>query len=164
MIDRGALVLAVTEEGAYRGVHRQALDAMTLRGAKSQRVVSEYREALIEGEGVLEDLDQALALRDAAARHQCRCEVVVFEVPQEPAPKGGLPVVTAPPAEGLSLLGWDVIETLEPFWSPLAYGVRPPNANDAGLFASRADAERYVEGLGPLDEPLSAARVWLATP
>ena len=95
-------------------------------------------------------------------------DVVVFEVPQEPAPRpGSLPIALARPAEDARLLGHDVVELMEPFWSVLAGDARDATAaprNEHGLLARREDAEalarRASEGA---DEPLAAVRVWLVS-
>src|SRR4051794_16033813 len=115
MLDRGALVLERAEGRAYRGVHRRPLDAMPFTGRKGKTLARRYADAIVAGDGVLEDLDEALSMRDAAeAMGLHGLEVIVFEVPQEPLPgPRALPVAPTPPAEGLVLLGYDVIELIE---------------------------------------------------
>lgn len=164
MIDRGALVLS-RGAGRYRGVYRPALDARRFTGRRGKDLVRRYRQAIVAGEGVIEDLDEAIALvREAAKLGVTDLEVVVFEVPQEPPPaRGALPIVPTPPAEGLVLLGYDVIELMEPFWSPLAQEQPLPGLNAAGLFATRADAEAFAQAYNASpehEEDLSPVRVW----
>lgn len=168
MIDRGALVLEAVLAGAYRGVCRPAVDAWAWRKGKGRLVSERYREGVMDGEGVIEDLDEALEIRDEANKlGHPGVEVMVFEVPNGPWVPGSLPVATEAPAEGLRLLGWDVFELMEPWWSPLGKGaddVDRSRLNDSGLFAGRGAAEeyiaRYVERC-PDEEPLVAARIWL---
>jgi hypothetical protein len=165
MIDRGALVLARDPTRPYRGVNRPGLDAQAFTGRKGRDLAQRYRDAVIAGEGVLEDLDDAIELRDAAARLGLNTlEVIVFEVPQEPAPRtGGLAIAVNPPAEGLVLLGWDAIEMLEPFWSPLAHAATEVPRNPHGLIAERADAEQFVRSWNERhadDDPVVAVRIW----
>lgn len=164
MIDRGALVLARTG-AAYRGPHRPALDAQPFTGRKGKALAERYRARLTDGEGVLEDLDDAIAMRDECARIGAgELEVLVFEVPQEPAPTGrSLPIAPTPPAEGLAMLGYDVIELLEPYWSPLA-GYAPDEGNEFGLYRTRAEADAHASthnAREDLEDPLVTVRVWL---
>jgi hypothetical protein len=165
MIDRGALVLAPFAGAPYRGVYRPPLDAQHFTGRRGRDLARRYREALVAGEGVIEDLDEAVALRDAATRIGIvGLEVVVFEIPQEPAPSArALPIAPLPPAEGLVLLGYDVIEPIEPFWSPLATASPPCPVNEHGLIARRADAEAFAQReneRGASEDVLVAVRVW----
>jgi hypothetical protein len=165
MIDRGALVLEMPQGGAYRGVNRPALDAQKFTGRKGRDLAQRYRDAIVAGDGVLEDLDDAIELR-AAAEHigVTGLEVIVFEVPQEPMPRpGALPIATNPPAEGLLLLGWDVIEVLEPFWSPLASPDAGRAVNDHALFPDRTSADAFARTWNEAhadDEPVVAVRIW----
>jgi hypothetical protein len=128
--------------------------------------VAAYREALVEGEGVLEDLDEATALlaqaREAGATE---AELVVFEIPQPPTP-GSLPLLSDVPAEGLTLAGWDVIEGIEPFCSALRDAPDPLRRNAFGLLELRADAESLARARNEagVEDELHAARIWLATP
>jgi hypothetical protein len=170
VIDRGALVLeAALTDGAYRGVCRPALDAWTWKHKGKGRQLSErYRENVLDGEGVIEDLDEALAMRDEALKlGHPGVDVVVFEVPNGPWVPGALPVATEAPAEGLVLLGWDVFELMEPWWSPLGKGaddVDRSALNANGLYPGRAAAEAYIARYSercPDEEPLVAARIWL---
>lgn len=169
MIDRGALVLATGLEGAYRGVCRPALDAWTWRHKGKGRLLSDrYRDHVLDGEGVIEDLDEALSLREEALRlGHPGVDVIVFEVPNGPWVPGALPVATDPPAEGLVLLGWDAFELMEPWWSPLGKGaddVDRAALNTNGLFPGRGAAEEYIARYTarcPDEEPLVAARIWL---
>lgn len=166
MIDRGALLLR-RGDGGYRGPWRPPLDAVS-RGAPPalRRVVDDYRAALLLGDGVLEDLDEAVALRDRArAAGATDVELVVFEAPQPAAP-GALPVASDAPAEGLAFAGWDVIEAIEPWCSTLRDATNPLPRNAFGLLDDRAAAEaiaREANAAGPEDE-LVAVRVWLAEP
>ena len=166
MIDRGALVLARAAEPSYRGVHRSALDSAAFTGRKGKDLAARYRDGVVAGEGVLEDLDEAIALRDVADKIGVTgLEVIVFEVPQEPMPVArGLPLAPVPPAEELILLGWDVIEVIEPFWSPLAQpSEEAPAVNAHGLLADRATADAYARAWNAAhadEEPLVAVRVW----
>ena len=82
MIDRGALVLAHAESQRYRGARRASLDGMSLRGSGSGALKARYREAVVAGEGVVEDLDEAIDMADHARRLGATVDVVVFEVPQ----------------------------------------------------------------------------------
>ena len=87
----------------------------------------------------------------------------MFEVPQEASAPGALPLAAAPPADGLALLGWDVFEPLEPWWSAISKGREGCALNASGLFDRRADAERLAASLND-DDPedhVVAARVWL---
>ncbi len=173
MIDRGALILGRREGQRYRGIRRETLDGMTLRGSGSGALRARYREAVVAGEGVVEDLDEALDMADHARRLGAEVEVVVFEVPhaQEAAGvgpgsgvRGALAVLSPPPAEGLLCLGWDLVEPIEPWWSPLSADPAPDaRLNPYGLFDTRAEAERFA-AVGPwdLDEPLVAARIWVS--
>ena len=166
MIDRGALLL-LRGDGAYRGTWRRALDAhRDARSAALRPLVSAYREALLEGEGVLEDLDLAMEVLQGAKRAGVtEVELVVFEVPQ-PAPPGALPLAVEPPAEGLTLVGWDVIELIEPFCSALRDAQEPLRRNEFGLLSERAEAESLARARNaeePEDE-VCAARIWLAEP
>ena len=72
-------------------------------------------------------------------------------------------MVSPAPAEGLTLLGWDVLEPIEPFWSPLAAEeLHAAGLNAHGLFDTRAAAESFAAaGTWDVDEPLVAARIWL---
>ncbi|MBI5514359.1 MAG: hypothetical protein HY909_11360 [Deltaproteobacteria bacterium] len=164
-VDRGALILCRDPTREYRGTHRTPLDGVAFRGRRGRDLGRRYAEALVDGEGVLQDLDQALALcAEATALGIPSLEVIVFEVPQRPA--GPLAVLEPPPAEGLELLGWDVFEPLEPWWSPLSSGA-VEGLNACGLFARREDAEALARRLnddGATDEPAEAVRVWKALP
>ena len=74
MIDRGALVLAL--QGTYRGLHRTPLDGMTFTGRKGRSLAERYTRAVIAGDGVLEDLDEAIALRDQARKLGLAVEIL----------------------------------------------------------------------------------------
>lgn len=168
MIDRGALVVEAVLEGAYRGVCRPALDAWRWRKGKGRLLSERYRDSVVDGEGVIEDLDEAMALRDEAIKlGHPGVDVVVFEVPGGPWVPGSLPVAADPPADGLTLLGWDVFELMEPWWSPLGKGaddVDRSQLNANGLFPGRGAAEEYIARYSlkhPDEEPLAAARIWL---
>jgi len=153
-------------------MRREALDGMPLRGSGSGALRTRYREAVVAGEGVVEDLDDALDMADHARRLGAAVEVVVFEVPQFQEAgtgtvlRGSLPVVPTAPAEGLVCLGWDLVEPIEPWWSPLATsGPVAPGLNAHGLFEGRAAAEKYAaEGIWDVDEALVAARIWVSAP
>lgn len=163
MIDRGALIVARVE-GAYRGVHRPSLDAVCPAGKAGAGLKRRYVDAVVAGDGVLEDLDEAAELLDAArAIRLGDVDLVVFEVPQEPAAAGALPVASPPPAEGLALLGWDVFEPLEPWWSAISKGREGCALNAHGLFDRRADAERLAAALNTDDaeDHVVVGRVWL---
>lgn len=164
MIDRGALILA--PKGSYRGLYRPTLDGLGLTGKARRRLVERYTAAVVAGDGVLEDLDEALALCAEARRMGVEgVEVIVLEVPQEPFAPGRLDVVAVPPAAELTLLGWDVVEGLEPYHSPLAADPPPAGVNEHGLLPSRRDAEALAARLNdanPDDEPFVATRVWAA--
>lgn len=162
MIDRGALVLAASAE--YRGLHRRSLDAVTPRNKRGHALARRYVEAVVDGEGVLEDLDDAIEMRDLAREMGLDVDVVVFEVPQRPSVPGALPVVAEAPAEGLRLAGWDAVELLEPWWSPLSSGAVDVARNAAGLFDDRGACERFVAARNAEqpDEPLAAVRIWIA--
>lgn len=166
MIDRGALLL-LPGPGAYRGTSRPALDADAARApAPLRAVIDAYRTAIVEGDGVLEDLDEAIALRDRArAAGLADVELVVFEVPQPPPP-GALPVAADAPSAGLRFAGWDVIEPLEPWWSRVRDAVEPLRRNAFGLLDDRAEAESLAASttVADGDEPLTPARIWLAEP
>lgn len=162
MIDRGAL-LVLRGTTAYRGTWRPALDAHPRAKEPALRaVVREYREALLDGEGVLEDLDLATDLLQRA--HDAGItdvELIIFEVPQ-PTPAGALPLAVEPPAEGFSLAGWDVIELIEPFCSALRDAPESLRRNDFGLLTDRPSAEslaRAHNATAPDDEVV-AARIW----
>lgn len=163
MIDRGALIV-VRGSAAYRGTWRPALDAHPRAKEPALReVVRAYRDALLDGEGVLEDLDLATDLlqrtHDAGITD---LEIMIFEVPQ-PSPAGALPLAVEPPAEGFSLAGWDVIELIEPFCSVLRDAREALPRNDLGLLPDRASAEslaRAHNAAEPDDEAV-AARIWL---
>lgn len=163
MIDRGALILR-QGDGPYRGTWRPALDAHPLARAPAMHDVAQaYREAIVDGEGVLDDLDLATELlrraRDAGAED---LELVIFEVPQPPPP-GALPLAVEAPAEGLRLAGWDVIELIEPFCSALRDAQEALARNEFGLIGDRSQAEalaRARNDAGAEDE-LYAARIWL---
>lgn len=164
MIDRGALVLAAPERGAYRGLRRRPLDGLAFTGRKGRDLARRYAQAVVEGEGVLEDLDEAIALRAEALKMGFRdVDVVVFAVPQTPWNPKALAVVEPAPAEDLEFLGWDVIEPIEPWDSPLAAESPPVPVNAFGLLDDRAGAEALAErtnATAPGDEPFVAARVW----
>lgn len=165
MIDRGALLLLRVASG-YRGAWRPTLDAHPRRDEAAMReLVREYREAVVDGDGVLEDLDLALSIlaraREAGVDD---VELAVFEVPQPAAP-GALPLASEVPAEGLTLAGWDVIEVIEPYCSALRDATEPLSRNDFGLFTDRASADAFARARNaaePEDE-LHAARIWLTT-
>lgn len=164
MIDRGALVLAPSEKGPYRGVHRRPLDGLAFTGRKGKELARRYAAHIVEGEGVLDDLDDAIALRDEAARMGFHdLDVVVFVVPQTPWNPRALGLVEEPPADDLVAVGWDVIEPIEPWHSPLAMGTPPVAVNAAGLCETRAEAEALaarVNEESPGDEAYVAVRVW----
>ncbi len=163
MIDRGALIV-LRGTTTYRGSWRPALDAHPRAKDPALRaVVREYRDALLDGEGVLEDLDVATDLLQRA--HDAGItdlEIMIFEVPQ-PAPPGALPLAAEAPAEGFTLAGWDVIELIEPFCSALRDAPESLRRNDFGLLADRASADalaRAHNATEPDDEAV-AARIWL---
>lgn len=164
MIDRGALLL-LRGPDAYRGASRPALDVDGAHAPPALRpVIADYRAALVAGDGVLEDLDEAIALRDRArAAGRPEVELVVFEVPQPPAP-GALPLAADSPSEGLRFAGWDVIEPLEPWWSLLRDAKEPLPRNAFGLLDDRAAAESLARAaaVDDPDEAPVAARIWLA--
>lgn len=164
MIDRGALVLARTAHETYRGPHRTPLDGLEFTGRKGKDLARRYAVAVVEGEGVLEDLDEAVSLlHEARALNVGPIEAIVFEVPQTPMGRGVLPVHEPPPADDLTFLGWDVIEPMEPYFSPLAAGSAGHKVNDHGLLATRAEAESLAAKMtaGSDDEtPYVACRVW----
>jgi|LNFM01.1.fsa_nt_gb hypothetical protein len=164
MIDRGALVLAIEPAHSYRGVHRPALDAV----ASARRFASlraRYREALMSGDSVIDDLDVAQALAEEARRGGLAVEVVVFEVPQESPPtKGALVIAPTPPADELELAGYDVIELLEPWCSVLVVRGTSLERNARGLIARRSDAEALAaehNAREDTEDPVRAVRVWL---
>lgn len=165
MIDRGALVLARDANSAYRGVHRPALDAVA-SAKRFTKLRERYRDALSRGDSVIEDLDEALALAREARAGSLRVDVIVFEVPQDPAPaKGALPIAPTPPADDLEFVGWDVIELLEPWCSTLVLHGAAVERNAHGLIARRADAEALstAHNARPdTEDPTRAVRVWLA--
>lgn len=164
MIDRGALVLSRAPNERYRGAHRTPLDGMQFTGRKGRDLGRRYASAVVAGDGVLEDLDEAIAfMHEARELGLGALEVIVFEVPQTPFVRHSLPVIEAPPAEDLALLGWDVIEPIEPYFSPLSSGDAGQKPNDYGLLATRAEAEALAASLNresPGDEDYVAARVW----
>ncbi|MFO0608162.1 MAG: hypothetical protein U0324_33665 [Polyangiales bacterium] len=164
MIDRGALVLAPTEGTPYAGLRRKPLDGLAWTGRKGKDLARSYAQRIVEGDGVLDDLDDAIALRDAArAMGFADVDVVVFAVPQTPWNPKALPVAEDPPAEDLEFLGWDVVEPMEPWDSPLAKAGHGEAVNARGLLADRSAAERLaarVEAETPGDEPWVAVRVW----
>ncbi len=170
MIDRGALVVAIPTGGStYRGVNRPPLDGQTFTGRRGKDLAQRYRDGLVAGEGVIEDLDEAIAVRDAAVKIGIAVEVIVFELPQEPRPKAGsLPIAPTPPVEGLAFLGYDAIEPLEPYWSPLAVATGSMGAshtNEHGLFVGRAEADSFKltwSKTHPNDDALEVVRVWAA--
>lgn len=162
MIDRGALVLAPLEGSSYKGLRRPPLDGLAFTGRKGKELARRYVDAVVVGDGVLEDLDEAIALRDAARQMGFEVDAVVFAVPQTPWSPRALPVVEEAPADDLDPLGWDVIEPLEPWDSPLA-SAPPAGVNEHGLLRDRAEAEALAARLNaeaPGDEPYVAARVW----
>ncbi len=167
MIDRGALIVEGRPHGGYRGVHRTALDAL-LREKKQKSLVEKYREALIEGEGVLTDLDEAIELLVEAQERKAIVELIVFEVPQEPAAaRGSLPMALEPPAENLTLLGYDIIELIEPYCSPLSSMPGGDELNEHGLLPSRASADGLALSFNnhpEVEDPLHPVRVWLYVP
>lgn len=164
MIDRGALVLAPSTKGAYRGVNRPPLDGLAYTGRKGKELARRYAAHIVEGDGVLEDLDDAIGMREEARRMGFTdLDVVVFVVPQTPWNPKGLPVVEAAPADDLEALGWDVFEPLEPWCSALASETPVAGANAYGLLDDRASAETLAAKLNveaPGDEPYVAALVW----
>jgi hypothetical protein len=165
MIDRGALILGPHPSGRYRGVHRTPLDGQRFTGRKGRALAKRYADALVAGEGVIEDLDDAMQMLAGAAKMGIEdLEVVVFEVPHEPTPTNpALALVPNAPAEGLVLLGHDVFEPIEPYASPLACEAPDCRVNDAGLIDRRADAEAYARAAtarGGFDEALVVARIW----
>ncbi|MDP3276106.1 MAG: hypothetical protein Q8Q09_12980 [Deltaproteobacteria bacterium] len=160
MIDRGALIVA-SATGHYRGVHRAPLDAISSE-KRHAKLRSQYREALAEGDCVIDDLDVAIALAKSAREAKLDVEVIVFEVPQEPFVRGALPIVIAPPENELVFLGYDVIEVIEPFVSLLSVHALA-GVNPHGLFAARAAAETIasVHNAEPSTEDRAVAvRVW----
>jgi hypothetical protein len=165
MIDRGALILARDDRHAYRGVHRPALDAIAT-GGRVRALRERYRAALLEGDSVLDDLDLALNLASDARRAGLSVDVVIFEVPQEPSPaRGALPIAPTPPSDELILLGYDVIELLEPWCSVLVLRSTALPRNEHGLLARRADAESIANDHNAredTEDPARAVRVWLA--
>ncbi|MBL8681283.1 MAG: hypothetical protein JNK05_19045 [Myxococcales bacterium] len=165
MIDRGALVLAVEPAHTYRGVHRPALDAVAT-AKRFSALRARYREALLNGDSVIDDLDVAHSLANEARAAGLAVEVVVFEVPQEPAPqKGVLPIAPSPPADELALAGYDVIELLEPWCSALVLRGTTLERNARGLLSRRADAEVLAaehNAREDTEDPVRAVRVWLA--
>jgi hypothetical protein len=165
MIDRGALVLAREPIGSYRGVHRPALDALA-REKRFNKLRERYRAAILEGDSVIDDLDEALAIAALAREGGLAVDVVVFEVPQEPAPaKGALPIAPTPPADDVDFVGWDVIELLEPWCSVLVLRGTTLARNEHGLVARRSDAEALAaehNARPDTEDPVHAVRVWLA--
>ena len=165
MIDRGALVLARDDKHSYRGVHRPSLDAVASH-KRFARLRQRYRDALMEGDSVIDDLDEALAIAADARAAALSVDVIVFEVPQEPMPsKGALPIAPSPPADELDFVGWDVIELLEPWCSVLVLRGAAVARNEHGLIARRADAEAIADehnGREDTEDPVRAVRVWLA--
>ncbi len=177
MIDRGALLLRWNPAVPYRGLHRTPLDGAPAPDARVARLYARYREALASGDGVLEDLDDALTMRLQAERAGARdVEVIVFEVPQERAQRpGALPIATAAPAAELELLGYDVCELMEPWWSCVRAGAcedggtntmqSASSVNAHGLLESRQQAERCAaawNARAETDEQVSAVRVYRA--
>jgi hypothetical protein len=164
MIDRGALVLAPREGSPYRGLRRTALDGLAWTGRKGKDLARRYAERLVEGDGVLDDLDDAIELRDAArAMGFADVDVVVFAVPQTDWVPRLLPVVEEAPADDLEFLGWDVVEPIEPWDSALVKDGHGATLNEHGLVAGRGAAEALaakVEAETPGDEPWVAVRVW----
>jgi hypothetical protein len=164
MIDRGALVLAPADGSSYAGLRRTPLDGLPWTGRKGKDLARRYACRIVEGDGVLEDLDEAIALRDAArAMGFPTVDVVVFAVPQTPWSPRALPVLEAPPADDLEFLGWDVIEALEPWDSPLARPGHGEVVNAHGLLDDRGRAERLaarLEAETPGDAPWVAVQVW----
>ena len=164
MIDRGALVLAPKAGLAYRGVNRTPLDGLAYTGRKGKELARRYAAHIVEGDGVLEDLDDAISMREEAKRMGFTdLDVVVFVVPQTPWAPKSLPVLEAPPAEDLEPLGWDVFEPLEPWCSPLAVETPPSAVNSYGLLDDRGAAETLAAKLNdesPGDEPYVTALVW----
>jgi hypothetical protein len=164
MIDRGALVLAPFVGGAYRGVYRTPLDGLAYTGRKGKELARRYAAHIVEGDGVLEDLDDAISLREEAKRMGFHdLDVVVFVVPQTPWNPKGLSVLEEPPADDLEALGWDVFEPIEPWNSPLATEDPTWPVNAFGLLEDRGAAETLAAKLNeesPGDEPYAAARVW----
>jgi hypothetical protein len=164
MIDRGALVLGRDAAHAYRGVHRPALDAIAL-AKRSSSLRKRYRDALIDGDSVIDDLDLAVELAVDARKASLSVDVIVFELPQEPAPaRGVLPIAPSPPSDELVLLGYDVIELLEPWCSALVLRGTTLARNEHGLLARRADAEQLAaehNAREDTEDPVRAVRVWL---
>ncbi len=165
MIDRGALVLARDANTSYRGVHRPALDAIAT-AKRFSKLRERYRDALLRGDSVIEDLDEALAFARDARAGSLSVDVIVFEVPQDPAPaKGALPIAPSAPADDLDFVGWDVIELLEPWCSTLVLRGTTLERNAHGLLARRADAEQLSaehNARPDTEDPTRAVRVWLA--
>jgi hypothetical protein len=165
MIDRGALVLARDANTSYRGVHRPALDAIAT-AKRFTKLRERYRDALLRGDSVIEDLDEALAFARDARAGSLSVDVIVFEVPQDPAPaKGALPIAPSAPADDLEFVGWDVIELLEPWCSTLVLRGTTLERNAHGLLARRADAEQLSaehNARPDTEDPTRAVRVWLA--
>ncbi len=163
MIDRGALVLAL--RGSYRGLHRTPLDGMTFTGRKGRSLAERYTHAVIAGDGVLEDLDEAIALRNEARKLGLAVEAVIFDIPHEPRPPSDrviLPVVDTPPVPEAVLLGWDVVEALEPWDSLLTDGKPELALNAHGLLNNRVAAETLAAGINAQapEEPWVPVRVW----
>lgn len=163
MIDRGALLL-LRDPSGYRGTWRPSLDAHPrAREPALRRLVRGYRDAVVEGDGVLEDLDAALSLLQQSRELGLdELELIVFEAPQPSLP-GALPLATEAPAEGLRLAGWDVIELLEPYCSALRDAPNSLQRNEFGLLAERSAAEALARELNARepDDELHPARIWL---
>jgi hypothetical protein len=164
MIDRGALLLAPREGSPYRGLRRTPLDGLAWTGRKGKELARRYAAHIVEGDGVLDDLDDAIGMRDEArAMGFADVDVVVFAVPQTEWVPKGLPVMEEAPADDLEFLGWDVVEPIEPWDSALVKEGHGAEVNAHGLLAGRGAAETLaakVEAATPGDEPWVAVRVW----
>jgi hypothetical protein len=164
LIDRGALLVQIVAEGSYRGVQRSPLDAF-VTGKQLRALREQYRAAIVDGEGVLTDLDEAVAMLSQARASGTPVELIVFEQPQEPlASRTSLPLAIDPPAENLVLLGYDVIELIEPFCSAIAQLPGGDELNENGLLPSRSAADGLATTLNAqpdLEDPYFAVRVWL---
>lgn len=164
MIDRGALIVERRRNGGYRGVQRAPLDALC-PDKKQKKLRDDYRALIVEGDGVLTDLDEAIALLKQAIERKIDVELIVFEVPQEAMPtRTALPLALEPPADNLVLLGYDVIELLEPYCSQLAISPGADELNEHGLLPTRGGAEGLAKTFNAqpeIEDPLHAVRVWV---
>jgi len=166
MIDRGALILAPREGSAYRGMFRPTLDGLHLTGKKARAMGKAYTDAIVAGEGALDDLDQAISLCFQATKMGISVEVIVFEVPQDTWDPKKLPILFNPPSEGLHLLGYDIVEGIEPYFSLLTQTVQFP-LNEHGLLTQRAEAEQIAKTYNEkdnLEDSVFVTRIWALTP